>query len=437
MSSDPEELRNAPNSAPPGSTASSGPTSSSELRLSESAHPGRRRSSESPLAQSWRDVLLRLSLSLPIDAQLDQLLREFMDGLASLLPSAAFGACVVSSSGAAPVVLSRLPVGVARTLERDPTRLFPGFHDERIFELEDGASGSTLHLASPFSALSPLQTQIGTQAALLLAAAVRRVRLYMRAEESARSIRKLQAQVIQNEKLASLGQIVAGVVHELNNPLTSIIAYSDYLKRKAQIRPPYADQEDELERLRRIGEAAARILNFSRDLVAYARPAADVPGTVHIPAIVEKALVFCEHEFQGAKIQILSEFDGHLPPVRGMAGQLTQVFVNLFTNAAHAMAAEGGELRIVMHADMAQQTLTVEVSDTGTGIDENDMPQIFEPFFTTKTDGRGTGLGLSIVRGILDAHSGTIHAESTLGEGTVFTLTLPLAVVVPTLLPRG
>lgn len=437
MSSDPEELRNAPNSVSPASAAASGPTSSSELRISESAHTGRRRSSESPLAQSWRDVLLRLSLSLPIDAELDQLLREFMDGLAALLPTAAFGACVVSSSGTAPVVLSRLPVGIARSIERDPTRLFPDFHDERIFELEDGASGSTLHLASPFSALSPLQTQIGTQAALLLAAAVRRARLYMGAEESARSIRKLQAQVVQNEKLASLGQIVAGVVHELNNPLTSIIAYSDYLKRMARSRAPYAEQEDELERLRRIGEAAARILNFSRDLVAYARPAADVPGTVHIPAIVEKALIFCEHEFQGAQIQILSEFDGHLPPVRGMAGQLTQVFVNLFTNAAHAMAAEGGELRIAMHADMAQQTLTVEVTDTGTGIDENDMPQIFEPFFTTKTDGRGTGLGLSIVRGIMDAHSGTIHADSTLGEGTVFTLTLPLAVVVPTLLPRG
>jgi len=426
MSSDPEERVNTPSS----------PAGPPEVFLSESTQPGRRRSSESPLAQSWRDVLLRLSLSLPIDVELEQLTREFMDGLSTLLPSAAFGACVVSSDGAAPVVLSRLPVGMAINIERDPTRLFPGFHDERIFELEDGAVGSTLHLASPLQALSPLQTQIGTQAALLLAAAVRRARQYTRAEESARSIRKLQAQVIQNEKLASLGQIVAGVVHELNNPLTSIIAYSDYLKRMALSRPKYDEQEDELERLRRIGEAATRILNFSRDLVAYARPAADVPGTVRVPAVVEKALIFCEHEFQSAKISILREFDERLPPVRGMAGQLTQVFVNLFTNAAHAMAADGGELRVFMHADTAQHTLTVEVADTGTGIAEDDMPQIFEPFFTTKTDGRGTGLGLSIVRGILDAHGGTIHASSQLGEGTVFTLTLPLAVVVPSLLPR-
>jgi len=375
-------------------------------------------------------------LSLPVDAELDHVTREFMDGLSTLLPSAAVGACIVSSDGSAPVVSSRLPLGMNPSLGRDPARLFPGFHDERIIELEDGAAGSTLHLASAHQALSPLQMQIGAQAALVLAAGVRRARLYLRAEESARSIRALQARVIQNEKLASLGQIVAGVVHELNNPLTSIIAYSEYLKRRATGRAPYSDQADDLERLRRIGEAAARILNFSRDLVAYARPAADVPGTVQVQEIVEKALIFCEHEFEGAKIRILREFDARLPPARGMAGQLTQVFVNLFTNAAHAMSSQGGELRIRMHADHAQHSLTVEVSDTGTGIGEDDMPQIFEPFFTTKTDGRGTGLGLSIVRSILDAHGGTVHATSAVGQGTRFTLTLPLAVVVPTLVPR-
>ncbi|MEP7050960.1 MAG: ATP-binding protein [Pseudomonadota bacterium] len=403
---------------------------------SEPAASGRRRSSEPPLAQSWRDVLLRLSCSLPIDVELEQLTRQFADGISSILPNAAIGACVVSTDGSGPVVSSRLPAGMALGFGRDPTRLFPGFHDERIFELDDGATGSTLHLASPLQPLSPLQVQIGTQAALVLAAAARRVRLFVRAEESARSIRKLQAQVIQNEKLASLGQIVAGVVHELNNPLTSIIAYSDYLKRKANSRPAGDDRDDDLERLRRIGEAAARILNFSRDLVAYARPSADIPGTVQVQEIVEKSLIFCEHELKGAKIRILREYDAGLPPVRGMTGQLTQVFVNLFTNAAHAMHA-GGELRIHMHQNLAQHTLTVEVADSGIGIDEHDMPQIFEPFFTTKSEGRGTGLGLSIVRGIVDAHGGTIHASSSPGEGTLFSLTLPLAAMVPSSLPPG
>jgi signal transduction histidine kinase len=394
----------------------------------------RKRSSEAPLADSWREMLLRLSLSLPIDVELEQVTREFLDGLQALLPSLAIGVCVVNGNAAGSIVISRLPVGASFSVGRDPTRLFPGFHDERIIELEDGAVGSTLHLACATQAMSPLQSQISTQAALVLAVAVRRARVYTRAEESARSIRKLQAQVIQNEKLASLGQIVAGVVHELNNPLTSIIAYSDYLKRKAIARAPYNDLDDDLERLRRIGEAAARILNFSRDLVAYARPSADVPGTVQVQDIVEKALVFCEHEFNGSSIRISREFDARLPPVRGMAGQLTQVLVNLFTNAAHAMP-RGGELRVHMRASPKEHTLTIEIADTGTGIDEHDMPQIFEPFFSTKTEGRGTGLGLSIVRGIMDAHGGTIEASSTIGEGTTFTLTLPLAAVVPSLVP--
>ncbi|HEY3668937.1 MAG TPA: histidine kinase dimerization/phospho-acceptor domain-containing protein, partial [Polyangiaceae bacterium] len=326
MSSDSEELGETP--GPP------------EARSSEPVPSGRRRSSESPLAQSWRDVLLRLSLSLPIDVELEQLTREFADGLASILPNAAIGACVVSTDGAGPVVVSRMPVGMAVSVGRDPTRLFPGFHDERIFELEDGATGSTLHLASPLQALSPLQTQIGTHAALVLAAATRRARKYFRAEESARSIRKLQAQVIQNEKLASLGQIVAGVVHELNNPLTSIIAYSDYLTKKLA-KDPSSNLHEDAERVRRIGEAAERILKFTRDLVAYARPTGDARGPVQIEEVIERALLFCEHEFADGRVEVDREFTQPLPLIFGIPGQLTQVFVNLFTNAAHAMGNGG------------------------------------------------------------------------------------------------
>src|SRR5450432_3418539 len=142
MTSDPDELTPTP-----------GP---SEVRASEPVQSGRRRSSETPLADSWRDVLLRLSLRLPIDVELEQVTREFVDGLQAILPSAAIGACVVNN-GSEPVVVSRLPPGMALGVGRDPTRLFPGFHDERIFELDDGAAGSTLHLASPQQSLSPLQ----------------------------------------------------------------------------------------------------------------------------------------------------------------------------------------------------------------------------------------------------------------------------------------
>jgi signal transduction histidine kinase len=230
--------------------------------------------------------------------------------------------------------------------------------------------------------------------------------------------------MIQAEKLASLGQIVAGIVHELNNPLTSILAYADYLSRKRRARGQDDDVEDDIERLRRIEEAASRILKFSRDLVAYARPSTEVPGPVSLSEVVGKALGFCEHEFKhiGVEHHVAEE----LPPIRGVSGSLIQVFVNLFTNAAHAMSA-GGQLRILARLEPNARAVLVDVEDEGQGIEPENVPLIFEPFFTTKTDGRGTGLGLSIVRGIVDMHGGTVAVRSAPGRGTVFTLTLPLA----------
>ena len=267
---------NAP-SVPQGSSDPSG------VRVSEPTQAGRARSSESPLAQSWRDVLA---------AGFRSVCRSTSSSINSCASSwtscprccrrAAFGACVVSRTVAAPVVISRLPLGMAVNIERDPTRLFPAFttNESSSSRTARPVPRCTWRARCKRSARSKPRSARRPRWCSPQPCAV--LRLYMRAEESARSIRKLQAQVIQNEKLASLGQIVAGVVHELNNPLTSIIAYSDYLKRKASSRPKYDEQDDELERLRRIGEAAARILNFSRDLVAYARPAADVPGTVQV-----------------------------------------------------------------------------------------------------------------------------------------------------------
>jgi signal transduction histidine kinase len=259
---------------------------------------------------------------------------------------------------------------------------------------------------------------------MVLGAALGRLRTYARVEDSVRNLHRLQAQVIQTEKLASLGQIVAGVVHELNNPLSSIIAYSDYLTKKLG-RDSSPSMSEDAERVRRIGEAAERILKFTRDLVAYARPSGDSRGPVQLEEVIERALVFCEHEFEGNQVEVHCQYDSPLPAIAGIPGQLTQVFVNLFTNAAHAMTGAGGELRVCVRAEDDGGSLRIDVSDTGGGIPVEAMPQIFEPFFTTKTDGRGTGLGLSIVRGILDAHGGTIQVSSAAGHGTTFTLTLP------------
>jgi signal transduction histidine kinase len=400
-----------------------------EGRDTRPAPSGTRRSSEAPIAEPWRDVLLRLSTTLPIDIACEDLGRMFLDGVALLFPGAALGICMVQAGRAEPVVLYRLGHGLRRGPERDPTRLFPTYSEERIYELDDGSgtSGSTLHVAreSAQEPLSPLRREMAEQAAMVLGAALSRIRTYARAEDSVRNFHRLQAQVIQTEKLASLGQIVAGVVHELNNPLMSIIAYSDYLTKKLG-KDASSDLGDDAERVRRIGEAAERILKFTRDLVAYARPTGDARGPVQLEEVIERALVFCEHEFTEGRVEVDREFPEPLPMIAGIPGQLTQVFVNLFTNAAHAMGKGGGILRVSVRPIDSGASLRIDVSDTGDGIPAEAMPQIFEPFFTTKTDGRGTGLGLSIVRGILDAHGGTIQVSSAPGRGTSFTLTLPV-----------
>jgi signal transduction histidine kinase len=384
-----------------------------------STPPSRRASDRAP-AEPWRDVLLTLALELPLEAGPAEVVERFLDGAAALLPHLALGACVITEPGERPFVSVRLPPGASDAMQRDPTRLFPILREERVLPLDEA---STFHVAAQ-EALPPLDLQIAERAALVLTRSLARSRGFRRATGSARNLERLQAHMIQAEKLASLGQIVAGVVHELNNPLTSIIAYAEYLTRKAQGRMPQADAEDDVERLRRIQEAAGRILRFSRDLVAYARPSNEIPGPVSLADVVEKALVFCEHEFVGIAVE--RELPVALPAIRGVTGSLTQVFVNLFTNAAHAMAG-GGRLSLRARVDLDARAVLCDVHDSGRGIEPENLPLVFEPFFTTKSEGRGTGLGLSIVRGILDALGGTIEVESVPGDGTTFTLTLPIA----------
>ncbi len=388
-----------------------------------------RRTSDSPIADPWRDQLLTLSMQLPLDAGFEELGAIFLDHLTVLLPHLAVGICLVVEPGRGPIVNRRLPITLNQVSDPDPTRLFPRLGEERVLVVDDGGmGGSTLHVAAPPAAsLRPLDLQIAERASLVLGTGLRRAQAYQDTQRSARELERLQAHIIQAEKLASLGQIVAGVVHELNNPLTSIIAYSEYLTKKAHGRLPDASAEDDIERLRRIEEAAARILKFSRDLVAYARPSTEIPGPLGLSEVIDKAVVFCEHEFAVWEINVERDVSPDLPVVRGVTGQLTQVFVNLFTNAAHAMSAGGGTLRVCAKPTPGENSITVDIEDSGAGIEARDLPHIFEPFFTTKVDGRGTGLGLSIVHDIIDGHGGTVSVRSLQGSGTVFTLTLPIA----------
>ena len=384
-----------------------------------------RRSVQLDVPAAWLDTLLITSNTLPVEGGEAGVVHAILETLAALLPEWGVGACHVDMTPetAGQRVTKLVPPGEEhRSVGVDPTRLFPGYANERVYDVEGNCAGTTLHIASDDP--STIDERIPANMLMLRAAQVLQrglvqARRHVASERAANDLRKLSSHMVQAEKLASLGQIAAGVVHELNNPLTSIVAYTDYLTRRAQAR----GDADDLERLRRVNESAGRMLRFTRDLVTYARPSSETPVSVSMQTVIDQALAFCEHVLDAAGAAVERRYAASLPEVLGMPEQLAQVFVNLVTNACHAMPRGSGRLVVSTRVDGASVTVIVE--DNGHGITADSLPQIFAPFFTTKTDGKGTGLGLSIVKNILESHGGEIHAEAALPTGTRFVVTIP------------
>jgi len=382
---------------------------------------------------AWLDRLVVAACQMPVASGEAAVVEFLVRALSEIFPECGVGACFVpvppsvSTPAFHPTeqrLFKYVPEGEeARAVGMDPTRLFPGYQFERVLDVE---GSTTIHLASDDPQLevdgSPMM-HVFRRGALAMSSGLAFARVHSRATADARELRALSSHMMQAEKLASLGQLAAGVVHELNNPLTSIVAYTDWLIRK---QGPTGDP-DSLERLRRIGESSTRILRFTRDLVAYARPSSEVPVPIAIHNVIEQALAFCEHVIaqHGAKVERV--FADELPPVRGMPEQLAQVLGNLFTNACHAMPELGGRLGVSSRL-APDGRIVVTVEDNGHGIASEHLTAIFTPFFTTKGDGRGTGLGLSIVRNIMDNHSAEIRAERSHDGGARFVLMFPAGV---------
>ena len=234
-------------------------------------------------------------------------------------------------------------------------------------------------------------------------------------------LRALQERAEHSQKLAELGRLAAGVVHELNNPLTAVAAYSENLVEKLSLA---GGDPGDVAKLRRIREAAQRLQRLSRDLMAFARPPTDQRELVDLAALLEEAAVMCEPALRAAGARVERSLEP-VPAIWGQRGSLTQVFVNLITNAAQALPEGGGVVRLESALDGAH--VAARVRDDGRGMPPEVKRRVFEPFFTTKKDGDGTGLGLPIVQGIVSRHGGAISVESKAGEGTAFTVLLPLA----------
>ena len=234
-------------------------------------------------------------------------------------------------------------------------------------------------------------------------------------------VRELEGQVIHAEKLATLGQLAAGIVHEINNPLTSISVYGEYLLSK--LSRSGAEHAD-LKRVERILRSSDRIMSFTRNLLTYARPSKEEAQPVSLNDVLDEAAGFCEHILREADLTVVRDYGENLPKVNAVPGQLHQVFVNLITNACNAAPEEGGQVRLTTRLQ-GHDRIVVQIEDNGVGIRASELSRVFEPFFSTRRKGKGTGLGLSIVRNLVEGHQGTIEIASEAGEGTTVLITLP------------
>ncbi|MBN2246756.1 MAG: cache domain-containing protein [Candidatus Aminicenantes bacterium] len=243
--------------------------------------------------------------------------------------------------------------------------------------------------------------------------------LEKKVEERTRELINMQAHLIQSEKLASLGKLAAGIAHEINNPLGGVLIYSHLILEDTPKNSPH------YENLKKIVKETSRCKDIVKGLLEFARPKEPEMSLVDINDLVNKSLYIIEGQALFQNIKIVRQFSHKLPRTVADSSQLQQVFMNIILNAAEAMG-ETGTLTLKTSLNGKGKYIKVDFTDTGHGILEKDMKQLFEPFFTTKEVGKGTGLGLAISYSIIQKHDGTIDVKSKPGEGSTFSVRLPI-----------
>ena len=231
--------------------------------------------------------------------------------------------------------------------------------------------------------------------------------------------RRLQDQLVQSEKLSAIGQLIAGVAHELNNPLASVLGFADFLSESGQT------PEGLLEPVHVIQHEAQRAAGIVKNLLTFARRQEQDRRRVDVVPILERTIQLLNNQFLGLKVEARLVAEPNLPQVEGSPNQLQQVFLNVINNAAQAIAGARKGSLVEVRARRWLDGVAIEVIDDGPGIPAELHQRIFEPFYTTKPEGEGTGLGLSICQGIIKEHGGRIRLQSESGRGATFTIELP------------
>ncbi len=243
------------------------------------------------------------------------------------------------------------------------------------------------------------------------------IRLLRSSRQSFQDLQLLQAQLVQSEKLASMGQLVGGAAHELNNPLTAMLGYSELLAN-TELSPEQRSLSEKIaQQAKRVRTLVASLLSFAKQV-----PSAKTPQDLNV--IAQTALKLCQPQLHAACVQVATELSPSPPLARGDANQLLQVFSHILNNAAHAMADRGGGV-LTVATRIGTKTVMIQFSDTGPGMAEPD--RVFDPFYTTRPVGQGTGLGLSMCYGVVQEHGGKISCRNRDAGGAIFLIELPAA----------
>jgi two-component system, NtrC family, sensor kinase len=241
-------------------------------------------------------------------------------------------------------------------------------------------------------------------------------------EKTVETLKDTQEQLIQSEKLSAVGEFVAGVAHELNNPLAAVLGFSEMLKETEVAETPkrYLDM---------IYKSAQRCQKIVQSLLSFARRHQPERKPVSVNKLVEAVLEIVAYPLRTSNIEVVTKFDPKLPVVMADEHQIQQVFLNIINNARQAVEAHqpqpNGQIKIT--TETCEPNIRVIIQDNGPGISEENLRRIFDPFFTTKEVGKGTGLGLSLCYGMIKEHGGNIKPASRLGEGATFNIELPIA----------
>jgi len=265
---------------------------------------------------------------------------------------------------------------------------------------------------------SPAELNLLAAVGNQIATTIDKALLLKETQDAYQSLALAQEQLLQSEKMAAVGQLISGVAHELNNPLTAILGYSQLLQAEELTNSRGADY------IEKLYKQAQRTHHIVQSLLSFARQHKPERKSVNLNQILEDTLILREYDMKLNSIRIHREFEPNLPVTTGDFHQLQQVFLNIVNNAVDAVVEKGGNGEIWIRTALAGNRLRVEITDNGPGV--KDPHRVFDPFYTTKPVGKGTGLGLSICYGIVKEHGGEIQVRNSPPRGATFAIVLPI-----------